>query len=120
MLVEKAGHVATCANHLALKSRVSGRLVKEEDQVPFLVYPLHLEVGGRLRRIEEEAVREVVDRVDCLRGTVFADDKIVLSEAEHLIAAGIGHDGIDLHQVDVDLLAEWLWWFLLRLLREER
>src|SRR5205807_10002973 len=83
------------------------RLVEEEDEVTLLVNALDLERRLLFGRVEELAVREVVDRVDRLLDAVFLEHEVVLVEAEDLMAAGVGDDGVDQHGVDLDLLTEW-------------
>src|SRR5207302_3066175 len=108
MVVEEAHGIAAGADHLALRSGVRGDLVEEKDEVAIVVNALDLELGRGFGIGDEAAIGEVINSVDRLRLAVFADDEVVLADAEHLIAARVGHDRVELYEIDVDLLAEWL------------
>ena len=108
MIVEEAHGIAAGADHLALRAGVRGDLVEEEDEVAIVVNALDFELRRGLGLRDQAAIGEVVDGVDRLLLAILADDEVVLAEAEHLIAARVGHDRVELHEIDVDLLAEWL------------
>ena len=56
--------------------------------------------------VEQSAVGEVVHRVDLLGHAVFLDQEIIFVEAEDLVAAGVGDDGVEQHKIDVDFFTE--------------
>ena len=103
--VDEFGRRAPGPNQ-AIEERCAGRLVEEEDEVSVIADPLRLEWRVALRRGKQLSVREVVDRLDRLRNAIFGDQEIVSIQAEDLIAARIGHHGVDEDHIDIDLFTE--------------